>query len=272
MAIPAEVQKAVDELLKSEQAPVLQTVQRLFQCLQDAGLRYTQPVLPKDTLAHPSNRGGAMLNPTDVWSKGLRMMAIGVQPALLQQGGVAFEVSTDKSAREEQFAANERLVAASEGALAPVSRQERFLTVATSHSAAFIKAVAMGCKSMDGNTVDLQQDSGLQQLVNSGWPMTVLSEVVEKQWPALPAFVQLAMNSVNPGFKQINEIECASLLSEFMKHGLTFDQAMQKVHQSDPACKPQLSAIGYFVARYGGGSQQGLIHFLKEFSTLPPNN
>ena len=58
------------------------------------------------------------------------MVSIGIQPALLQEGGVAFELSTEAGKRDQQVAANVTLVESADGALAPVTKTERYLTVA----------------------------------------------------------------------------------------------------------------------------------------------
>ena len=205
-----------------------------FECLKKSGFGYKTVVLPKETLTHPSNRGGSLLNVTDVWQKGMRMVGIGIQPSLLQDCGVAFELPTTKAIRDNQVKANELLVAASNGALASLSGQERFLTVATSHTAAFCKAVEQGCKSAGGLTVDMKADDGLCKLITEGWTMFVISEMVEQSIPSLPAWLQMAMNSVNMGFKQVNEIEAASLMAELMKHGKSLKDALAQVEKSDP--------------------------------------
>ena len=105
--------------------PVLKKVDQILQPLQQKGLCYKTTVLPRETLTHPANRGGSLLNPQDVWSKGLRMVSIGIQPALLQEGGVAFELSTEAGKRDQQVAANVTLVESADGALAPVTKTER---------------------------------------------------------------------------------------------------------------------------------------------------
>ena len=123
--IPAEVVKEVDTILANEALPVLQKVEKLFKTFSGSGFGYKQHVLPKDTLTHPSNRGGSMLNAADVWEKGHRMVKVGVQPSLLNEGAVAFELATEKGMRNRQLDANVALVKASGDTLAPVTFQAR---------------------------------------------------------------------------------------------------------------------------------------------------
>ena len=181
---------------------------------------------------------------------------------------MAFEMSTDQDTRLAQIQANESVVRAADGCLAKVTMEERFLTVATSHTAAFCKAIEQGLKSYEGVSVDTKSDNGLYKLVNEGWPMFVISEKIERSMPSLPSWLQMAMNSMNLGFKQVNEIEAAALMSDFIKHGKSLSEARAAVEESDPLCKPQLGAIAYYVGRYGGGEQQGLLQFLSQFSVL----
>ena len=109
-ALPTDTIEALDKVINDQHLPVLVKVSKLFKSIADHGLGYYQKIMPKDTLTHPANRGGSLLNSSDVWSKGLRMLQIGVQPAMLQSGAVCFELSNDKDKRERQIAANVALV------------------------------------------------------------------------------------------------------------------------------------------------------------------
>ena len=267
-SVPEHFVEKLDEVMNNENVPILKRVDQLCEMLQKNGYGYTAMVKPRETLAHPSNRGGSLLNPIDVWEKGLRMVSVGVKPTLLEGNGMAFEMSTDQDTRLAQIQANESVVRAADGCLAKVTMEERFLTVATSHTAAFCKAIEQGLKSYEGVSVDTKSDNGLYKLVNEGWPMFVISEKIERSMPSLPSWLQMAMNSMNLGFKQVNEIEAAALMSDFIKHGKSLSEARAAVEKSDPLCKPQLGAIAYYVGRYGGGEQQGLLQFLSQFSVL----
>eukprot|EP00435_Cladocopium_sp_Y103_P065888 s293_g28.t1 len=159
-ALPTDTVEKVDKILNDEHLPVLAKVSQLFTFLADNGLGYYQTAAPKDTLTHPANRGGSLLSSTDVWSKGLRMLSSGVQPAMLQSGAVCFELSNVKEKRESQIAGNKSLVEGSNNSLAPVAGQERFLTVATSHTAAFCKAdQAPADKNSDLGVKDAMTDA-----------------------------------------------------------------------------------------------------------------
>ena len=271
MAVTPEIQKAVDEILGEEVLPVLSKVDKLVGCLSCNGLAYKQAVKPSDLLVHPANRGGALVNPTEVWQKGQRMLHVGVQPAMLSTGAYCFELSNVKDQRQKQIQLNVDLVASSNGALAPVNGNERFLSVATTHTSAFCKAVEMGCKeNPTAPATDIKCDPGLVAVCAQGWPHVVFKSEVEENWPALPAWIQLSMNAQNASFKQVNEVEAASLMSTFMNHGDTLAAALAKVKEADPQCKASLETIAYYVSRYGGGHGQALVSFLSSFSGLAP--
>ena len=70
------------------------------------------------------------------------------------------------------MAANVKLVQGTPNeCLATVTGQDRFLTVASSLTAAFCKAVEQGVKPVDqSQTVTENPDPGLQRLICKGWP------------------------------------------------------------------------------------------------------
>jgi len=101
-------------------------IEKVLTILESNGWAQKMTIQPKDILCHPSNRGGAMLSFYDVWSKGKAMLPVGLQKKLLH-GSIAMEVSKKSTKRSDQIAKNQQLVKDSQGHLAPVSGQERFL-------------------------------------------------------------------------------------------------------------------------------------------------
>ena len=259
----------MEGVLSNASMPVPQKINRVFSTLKANALAYTQVLRPSQTLIHPQNRSGSMVNSLDVWQKGLKMLKIGIQPGLLNEGNaVAFELSVNASKRQEQVSANEKLVQESSGSLATVTGQERFLTVASSHTAAFCKAVEQGVKPVDqSQTVTENSDPGLQHLICHGWPFLVISNVVEAKWPDLPNCLQAGLNATNSSYQQITEIKAACQMCEYMRHGDTLDQALAKVQAVDPVCKRSLEAIAFYVARFAG-PDYALVTFLSQFSNL----
>ena len=139
-----EVVEAAKKILDGNIAPLCK-LQELKQLFMDNGLCYNTTALPSEMLVHPSNRGGRMLGWKDVWKKGMAMLEVGVKKELLVDP-VCFEMSSNPSTKKMQLEANIRLAEAFEGALAMPTSKERFLTVGSSHTVAFCKAVGAVCR------------------------------------------------------------------------------------------------------------------------------
>ena len=269
-AVPSSVKDRVDGILASE-APVLVKVKQLVEALTDCGLAYSMVVKPSEMLTHPDNRAGQMLSAMDCWNKGLKMWSVGVKQELLT-GSMAFELALDPGARKKQLEANEKLVEGSGGLLAAINGQERFLSVSSSHSTAWLKAVGAGCGGPDGMPLKLKQgDSNgdvVQALLKDGWSWTILSSAVELEWPKLPCLLQMALNSTNANNKQVSEIECAAQLAQGVLHGSALETAFDNLKACSPSCKNSLDAIATYVSKFGGGDKMELVMFLLKFSSL----
>ena len=74
------------------------------------------------------------------------MLKVGAQLAQLTES-VAFELSRDATKREHQLLKNQNVISASNNMLANQTGSERYLTVGTSHTVAFCRAVLAGCKT-----------------------------------------------------------------------------------------------------------------------------
>lgn len=118
----------------------------ILKLLVDNNVAYYVNEKPDAFLVHPSNRGGLMLNPFDVHDKGHTMLKVGVQLTKLNES-VAFELSREAAKRNHQLLKNKELVTASNSMLASLNGSERYLTVGTSHTVAFCRAVLAECKT-----------------------------------------------------------------------------------------------------------------------------
>lgn len=268
--VPPNVKGKVDEILASE-SPVLVKVQSLVDHLTECGLAYKMMVKPSEVLTHPDNRAGQMLSALDCWNKGMKMWSVGVRKELLTSS-VAFELAINTETREKQLQSNQRLIESSNGLLATISGQERFLSVSSSHMAAWLKAVGSGCAGPnDMGPLQLRQgDSNsdvVSALLQDGWMWVVMSSAVEEEWPKLPGFLQMALNSTNSLNKQLSEIECAGQLAQGVLHGQALNVALEELKACAPSCKSSLEAIATYVSRFGGGQKMELVLFLLKFSS-----
>lgn len=103
-----------------------QKVNQVIDLLEAHGLAHKVVLRPSQILCHPDNRGGTMVSYHDAWSKGMAMLAVGIQTNLLQ-GSMAIEMSKDEAKRKVQISKNEQLIQEGIGHLAPLTGQERSL-------------------------------------------------------------------------------------------------------------------------------------------------
>ena len=183
-----------------------------------------------------------MLSFYDVWSKGKAMLSVGLQKKLLH-GSIAMEVSKKSTKRSDQIAKNQQLVKDSQGHLAPVSGQERFLasfcfsisqklllflmllgktlfgssagflSLSSSHTVAFLRAMEAGVPGPDGHQAEVPKADASWQCIDQGWLWVVISSVVEEAIPQLATWLQLGMNSSNSIGKPQTELELAATIA-----------------------------------------------------------
>ena len=94
---------------------------------------------------------------------------------------------------------------------------EGFLSLSTSHTTAFLRAINHGCK-----------DDPCWDLIQNGWPWLILSHLVEGQWPMLPTLLQGAMNSANSISKAPSELELAAQLAHLFILNVPLHEAKQR--------------------------------------------
>ena len=271
VAISETVKKNVEKILGSGE-PVLVTVQKLTSFLLESGLAYKALIKPGEVLVHPQNRSGSMLSAVDCWAKGMRMWKVGVRKELLTES-FAFELALCPQARNEQLAANRALVANTPQLLAPLTGKERFLSVSSSHTTAWLKAVEAGCQAPgDDHVLQLRQgeerSDAIIGLLNQGWTWIVFSAAVEAEWKQLPSWLQLALNSTNSNAKQLSEVECAAQLAQGLQQGQSLKLALEVVKACDTACKCSLDCIAKYVSKFAGGKDAPIITFLSKFGSL----
>jgi hypothetical protein len=279
--LPAGLHSEIEALKKSDTVELNIKVDKILQALLAHNIAYYTAALPEAFLVHPSNRGGLMLNHFDVHDKGNTMLKIGVQLNKLVDS-VAFEISTDPAKRQHQLEKNRQLVAASNGTLAPVLGGERFLTVGTSHTVAFCKAVNACCLTKQpelssNGTLNLSSILAAKQAGNeehpfksmccTGWKWLIIPSYVEDLHPELPALIQQSLNSSHAVSKQPTEMEVAATIAEFYeKMNLSLDLAVHAAGQSEPKCKPYLATIAHYVKCFAGGDSFPIIRFLESYS------
>lgn len=249
--------------------------------LSNHGLCWTSKEKPSSFGCHPSNRGGMMLSPHDVHAKGSAIISLGADTTKIQ-ASVAFEMATEPLEKAKQLQANHDLVASSQGKLANISGQERYLTCGSSHLTAFCRAVQAQCHTEDEWLSTLSnghlsldaivahgQDHVFRDMVTNGWNWTIISHSVEKAIPELPVLVQQALNTVGAATMQPHETEVLQTVSHLYQMAAkagskpNLKACLDQVATSKPKCLPYLETIGYYLTKYGGGSKFPCITMLQ---------
>ncbi|CAL1135362.1 unnamed protein product [Cladocopium goreaui] len=264
MAVSPEILKSVTELLSpSCSLGINIRLQNVISTLESVGLIYSSKLAPAAFLCHPQNRGSSMVNAYNAHRKGHDILQAGVKAELLPPNSLALEVATDSKLKESQFKLNRKMVAGSNGLLAPIRGDERFLTLANSHFVQWARAMDNGCKGPDGNILIVSSD--MKPLLKEGWSWRIISGEAEKLWPQLPAFAAMAMNSHNTNQITSNGLECMMQLADLYQAGMKMDEAILAVEHSSPSCKNYLKDVAYFCKMYCGGQNFPLLQCLDHF-------
>lgn len=253
-------------------------VSQIMSILKAHGLMNEALLHSREILIHPQNRAGKMCVPAEVHAKGDKLLKTGADLSRLD--GICFEVASDPQKRNVQLQANRDLQEQSEGKLAKVVGNERYLSVSGSHTVAFVKSVSEQCVTEEPGLLDLcpggqlslealvsgssipLADHPFTQMVKMGWTWKIIKQEVEVQFPDLPALVQQAQNSSHALATQMNEVEAAMQIAYWFKQCQSMAEAVKLTMASQPACAHYLDCIGRYVRLYGGGSDFPIISVL----------
>ena len=157
-----------------------------------------------ELMVHPKNRGGLGLNPHNVHRTLAIVKAVGADKEHVKKA-TAFEVAPSIDVQNDAPALNKSLIERAGGLLAPLTGDERLLTVACSHFSAGLCAAKHGCKTpakslqdQNGNINLLQLcdgDAELLSLVENGFEFSIVPWYAEVIWPQLADLAQNALNA-----------------------------------------------------------------------------
>ena len=265
MALTNEVKDEIGRILESDEG-VNVRIHKLFKLFLDNALARHETVPPSLVLCHPSNRGGAMLNGHDVLAKGELLNKQGVRLDLLEASSVAFSMSKHPEKRKSQVDANKSLASHHPDLLAPPSGAERYLSVGSSHSTAYMRALLSGIIAESTVT---KQEGPAKTCLHTGWRWLILEDILEEEFPSLPMVLASGLNSSNQVLVNQSEIEVLLTIGRYVSlHGMTVQQAKQRCLEAEPACRDYIDVLAHFVARYGGGIGFPLVEFLGDFSKV----
>ncbi|CAE7625009.1 unnamed protein product [Symbiodinium sp. CCMP2592] len=257
----------VQELIDQPDVSINQKCQKIMLLLRERHLLYDSFATPMDLIVHPKNRGGALVNPHDVVSKGVQISSVGWDRMKLREA-VAIELPRDEGLRKHFLEINTRLAEMSEGRLAKPTGKERWATLSCSHTTAFVKAMASGCGPKCGLSLDecMQSGDDFAKLLKEGWSWRVLAAEVEERVPALPGLLQQGLNSDLAIGKPPSELEVAMCISQLYAAqpdgAKDLGKAVAAAGSSNPPCKPYISAIADFVQQFAGGESFKVLKYM----------
>ena len=109
-------------------------------------LSYRVKLHTSQVMCHPKNRGGLMLNPYNAHKNLDTVHKVGANMKELH-AAVCVEVSGRPDVKASEIAANRNLIDASDGLLAPLSGEERVLSVGCGHMAGGCRAANNCCRT-----------------------------------------------------------------------------------------------------------------------------
>ena len=238
-----------------------------------------QTVHPRFFLTHMANRGGLMLSPHNAHRNATRLYLSKAADKKQLVNAVCFELAASGKTRELHLQANERLISRSNEYLAPMTGDERYVTVGCGHTVAFCKVAAINGKTP---SVDLQDSAGnidphkiaqhevFGSMVNDGWDWLVINSKVDEDHPTFAKVAQKALNVSNHVASEMSELETAKILADnAADRGLTsLDNwktlALENVRALSVPCAAYAQHILEFVQYFAGGENAPLVTFLDD--------
>ena len=151
----------------------------------------------------------------------------------------------------------------------PILPHPGYLTLSSSHTTAFLRAIQHGCQpkleSQEGS-LDISKDDPCWDLITNGWQWTVLSHLVEAQFPQLPTMLQSSLNSPNQVMKAANELELAAQLAQYFSLGVSLQDAKEQVMATNTCPKEVVQCLTHMVQNYCGGPPFPFIKLLQAIS------
>ncbi len=269
----------INAILKdsSEDVGALTKWNQILRILFEYRIPYKRMVKLCELLVHPKNRGGLGLNAHDAHEILAKVKRVGADLEHLRKA-CAFEMSPLGVVRQSQIDFNKKLVASSQGLLAPVTGEERLLTVACSHFSAGCRAAVAGCKtneqSLQGpdNTINLQalctgdKNKVFTEIIANGFEFLIIPATVEQEFgPPIADLAQKALNTEHGTFSQANELQVMSsmaLAAESAGGAPDWQSVINQAKAAMPPCSSYLHVLAEFVKNYAGGDGSPILKSL----------
>ena len=235
---------------------------------------------PDEIACHPDNRGSFGLNAYNVHKNGAEIDKVGCDLAQIKNA-TCFELCPIEPKKSFQLDFNRRLISGSKGLLAPLTGRERAASVGTGHFTAWCRAIGAGCKTPFKQVADQtghlnielfsKKDKRMHKCVTVGFTWTFFPWQCELAWTGLPALAQRALNSSHGVSSRSTELEVMVWVAEG-DYGrgdrASFDEMVESLRNSGPACAPYIDSVGKLAILIGGGIGAPTLHFLDRFSKV----
>ena len=258
----------------TEKCGMLSKWNRILKILLDNKIAYRRLVGIAEVMVHPSNRSGMGVNAYEVHMKLLAILKVGADVDLLQKA-TAFEMAPTGPARSVQVQFNEGLVKSSLGLLAPLTGDERLLSVACSHTTAGFRAAKANCRTseeelatdmkLNGQSI-AEQDGEMARILDDGFEWCIIPSHAERLWPVLPDIAQGALNADHGAVTQAGELQIMHSMAAKITSDETvqvdWTQVIEHVASSNPPCKDYLDVLATFVRVYAGGDGAPILRYI----------
>ena len=171
--------------------------------LVQSGWAYYQDLVPEFVAPHPQNRSGDGVNPDKAHKLGMKIVSLGYS-AKRASDATCFEAPTAPARSAAFYKSANDIAALSNGLCPPWHATPKFYSVGGSNTNLFFRALVGGARTNipklqdergNINKATLLADPALKGVVEVGMRWLVLSERCGREFPALPAFIQNALNA-----------------------------------------------------------------------------
>ena len=270
LPFPKHVHDVIDtamENVKLNNVPVNVAMNTIIDVLLNAKIAYMQQISTDLILVHKGNRGGRLFDPLKAHANGRKIYKVGANLRFLGQS-MAFELPSMGPARDSHIEANKKMSEMYPDLVPPPNGQERYVSVASSHTVSFCRAANAGCvtneveiaKTDKGKaTIDLhklKEQADFKTMLESGWSWIVIPAGVEEHWPEIPDHFQRACNSNHGVVSEQTELEVALGIGNFRDMDRTggdaWPQYVAAATAAEPKCKAYAETLGDMVKYLGG--------------------
>ena len=272
-----------DDACNSDDAKMVQLIERMVKMLVDAGLAEIQYLQNSKVGVHPSNRGHKLLAAADVHSKGAAIVQAGFAYTLCgPERAIAFEVHPTSRHIQEWTC---RLSSCTGMFPWIVEVNLKVGSVGCSHLAQFLNCVDAGCSTKESTlcrpgtstmskTMLVEQDAVLGVALQQGLKWTVIKWQVEEKYPQLPGLIANAMNVEHHISQGETWSEQLSSIGNRASQQLASGQKVDWKKIAKDQAKTQPPCVGDILAHvklcqiYGGGKKMLFVRELTEFLRL----